>query len=70
MNRTNQAQAIFLQAIEIDLPEKQQQFLSDACKDDTKLRDRVERLLASHRQLGSFHIETHRKRPRLPSRLK
>ena len=53
-NERNQARVIFLEAIEYP-PEQRAAFLDGACGGDPELRARVERLLRSHQELGSFH---------------
>jgi WD40 repeat protein/serine/threonine protein kinase len=53
--QTNQARAIFLEAIELDTQENREDFLNRACDGNQELRARVERLLASNDLLGSFH---------------
>lgn len=56
MNATsNQARAIFLEAIEQQSPEGRALFLEHACAGDPELRARVDRLLQSHDLLGTFH---------------
>src|SRR5262249_40270488 len=52
---SNQARAIFLEAIAQSEPEKRAEFIALACGADADLRARVERLLRSHELLGSFH---------------
>ena len=55
MNATsNQTQAIFLEAIELHMPDDRVAFLERACRGDVELRERVDRLLQSHELLGSF----------------
>ena len=55
MNATsNQAQAIFLEAIAL-LPDQRADFLDRACSGDAELQARIGRLLHSHEQLGTFH---------------
>ncbi|HZL89651.1 MAG TPA: tetratricopeptide repeat protein, partial [Pirellulaceae bacterium] len=51
----NQARAIFLEAIEQSDAAARAEFIARACRGDAELRARVERLLRSHEQLGSFH---------------
>jgi len=45
---------IFLAALEKGTPEERAAFLNAACKDDSDLRRRVERLLEAHPKAGSF----------------
>ena len=52
----NKARVIFLEAIEHPVDQRFA-FLTEACREDAELRERVERLLRSHEQLGSFHEE-------------
>lgn len=47
-------QAIFLAALERDNPAERAAYLQYACGDDVRLRKRVEALLRSHDQAGSF----------------
>jgi tetratricopeptide (TPR) repeat protein len=56
--QSNKARAIFQEAIEQHLPDSRATFLNNACGEDLELRERVERLLRSHEQLGSFHEQT------------
>jgi len=51
----NQARAIFLEAIERPDGAARAQFVTQACGGDVQLLSRVERLVHSHDQLGSFH---------------
>ncbi len=56
MNTTsNQARAIFLEAVEQTSPQNRAEFLDRACEGSPDLRARVERLIKSHEQLGTFH---------------
>jgi serine/threonine protein kinase/tetratricopeptide (TPR) repeat protein len=48
---------IFFQAIEIATPHERALFLNDACGDDSRLRRRVESLLAQHFEPNSFMQE-------------
>jgi tetratricopeptide (TPR) repeat protein len=52
---SNQARAIFLEAIELDSPENRKDLLDKACEGNPELCARVNRLLESHELLGSFH---------------
>jgi serine/threonine protein kinase len=45
---------VFLQVVELDSPEKRQEFLDSACSSDARLRRDVQRLIAAHDQLQSF----------------
>src|SRR5262245_52695716 len=55
MNATSQkAQSIFLEAIAL-VPDERADFLDRACSGDTVLRSRIEQLLRSHEELGTFH---------------
>jgi serine/threonine protein kinase len=47
-------ESIFAEALEKQVPEERAAFLSDVCKGDATLRARVENLLKSHEQAGSF----------------
>ena len=49
-----EANQIFLNAIEIDDPEGQRQYVIDACRSDRQLFKRVESLLRSHVSAGQF----------------
>ena len=51
----NQARAVFLAAIENHPAADWPAFLDQACGTDAPLRAQVEKLLAAHAQLGSFH---------------
>src|SRR5262245_18153203 len=51
----NPARAIFLEAIEKPDASERTEFLARACGSDAELRARVERLVRSHEELGSFH---------------
>jgi serine/threonine protein kinase len=51
----NQAKAIFLAAIEEHTPEQWPGFVEQACAGDAPLRARVEKLLRSQQEMGSFH---------------
>ena len=46
--------SIFMAALERESPPERSAYLDDACGGDTALRQRVEALLASHEQAGSF----------------
>jgi hypothetical protein len=46
--------SIFMEALEKDTPEGLSAYLTGACGGDSALRQRVEALLASHEQAGSF----------------
>jgi eukaryotic-like serine/threonine-protein kinase len=48
------AEEVFLAALEIGTPEGRAAYLDRACRDDAGLRQRVERLLQAHPQVGSF----------------
>ena len=50
------ANAIFGQALECATPAERQAFCDQACGDDRDLRQKVEQLLASHRDAGSLCI--------------
>jgi eukaryotic-like serine/threonine-protein kinase len=52
---SNQAKAIFLEAIEGHGPEQWPAFVERACAGDARLRAEVERLLRARAELGSFH---------------
>src|SRR4051812_17942057 len=45
---------IFLQALGKEQPAERSAFLAEACGGDAGLRERVEQLLQSHREAGSF----------------
>src|SRR6516162_7040920 len=45
---------IFMAALEKSTPEQRAAFLDDACAGDAALRERIEALLRSHEQGGSF----------------
>jgi len=45
---------IFLEAVERPTPSERADFLARACGDDPALRDRIEGLIASHEQAGTF----------------
>ena len=49
-----QEQAIFIEALEKAPPAERAAFLDRACAGDPALRQRVERLLQRHEQIGSF----------------
>ena len=57
MTEPSPAEAIFFAALEKNTPEERAAFLEAACGADSNLRQRVERLLAAHPQVGSF-LET------------
>src|SRR5687767_13598712 len=46
--------SIFMEALERDTPDQRLAYLDGACAGDTALRQRVEALLQSHEQAGSF----------------
>jgi hypothetical protein len=46
--------SIFMAALERESPPERSAYLDEACGGDTALRQRVEALLASHQQAGSF----------------
>src|SRR5438552_4218316 len=46
--------SIFMEALEKDTPARRSAYLAGACGGDAALRQRVEALLASHEQAGSF----------------
>src|SRR5436309_3076199 len=46
--------SIFMEAVEKDTPGKRAAYLDEACAGDKTLRQRVEALLASHVEAGSF----------------
>ncbi len=67
--------SIFMEALEKDTPEQRSSFLDEACAGDAGLRQRVEALLQSHEQAGSFlgkpvpgRFVEHRATPQGPSR--
>src|SRR6185369_14521136 len=49
-----QEQSIFIEALEKEDPAERRAFLERACAGDLALRERVERLLQYHEQIGSF----------------
>src|SRR5262249_20846869 len=51
--KTMNEQSIFTAALELD-PAERQRFLDEACGNDPGLRQRVERLIASHEAAASF----------------
>jgi WD40 repeat protein/serine/threonine protein kinase len=54
MTEQSPAELIFFAALEKGTPEERVAYLDAACGDDQSLRQRVERLLAAHPQVGSF----------------
>jgi serine/threonine protein kinase/WD40 repeat protein len=54
MTEQSPAEAIFFAALEKGTAEQRAAYLDAACGDDRNLRRRVERLLATHPQVGSF----------------
>ncbi len=56
---SNNAREIFLKAIEGHQPDDWSGYLDEACGDDADLRDRVEKLLRAHQDLGTFAEQTH-----------
>src|SRR5258706_1343129 len=54
MSDQSPAEAIFFQALKKGTAEERAAYLDAACGDDKSLRQRVERLLAAHPQVGSF----------------
>ncbi len=54
MTEQSPAEAIFFAALEKGTAEERLAYLDAACGDDSDLRQRVERLLAAHPQVGSF----------------
>jgi WD40 repeat protein/serine/threonine protein kinase len=83
MTEQSPVEAIFFAALEKGTPEERVAYLDAACGDDHNLRQRVERLLAAHPQVGSFleppareelaaaeapTIPPHEKRPAVPGR--
>ena len=52
---SNNARAIFLEAIEQPDAAQRAQFVARACGGNAELQRRVEQLICSHEQLGSFH---------------
>src|SRR5262245_17717016 len=54
MRATPTEETIFAAALEKTTPVERAQFLADACGEDSGLRSRVERLLQSHEEAGSF----------------
>jgi non-specific serine/threonine protein kinase/serine/threonine-protein kinase len=53
--QSNQAKALFLEAIEEHRPDQWPAFLERACDGDVPLRAEVEKLLRAQSQMGSFH---------------
>jgi hypothetical protein len=51
----NQANSMFLAAIEEHAPEEWPGFLDQACAGDVRLRAEVEKLLRARSKMGSFH---------------
>lgn len=49
------AKAIFLEALENQAPERWDDYVASACRQDRNLRARVEDLLKAHRSMRSFH---------------
>src|SRR5262245_30554699 len=45
---------IFMAAVEKSMPEQRAAFLDEACAGDAALRERIEALLRSHEEAGSF----------------
>ena len=58
MTEQSPAEAIFFAALEKGTAEERMAYVKDACGDDSNLRQRVERLLAAHPQVGDF-MERH-----------
>jgi serine/threonine protein kinase len=56
--QANQAQAIFLEAIEKHPPDEWPVFVAQACAGDDELRRQVEQLLHAQVELGTFHEPT------------
>jgi eukaryotic-like serine/threonine-protein kinase len=54
MTPMSPVEAIFFAALEKTTPQERSAYLAQACGDDANLRDRVERLLAAHPQVGNF----------------
>jgi serine/threonine protein kinase/formylglycine-generating enzyme required for sulfatase activity len=54
MTEMSLAEAIFFAALEKGSPQERAAYLDAACGPDAALRDRVERLLAAHAQVGNF----------------
>jgi serine/threonine protein kinase len=54
MTEQSPAEAIFFAALEKRTAEERMTYLDAACGDDSNLRQRVERLLAAHPQVGNF----------------
>jgi WD40 repeat protein/serine/threonine protein kinase len=54
MTEQSPAEAIFFAALDKGTPEERAAYLDAACGDDHNLRQRVERLLAAHPQVGHF----------------
>jgi eukaryotic-like serine/threonine-protein kinase len=54
MTEQSPAEAIFFAALEKGTPDERALYVDAACGDDNNLRQRVERLLAAHPQVGSF----------------
>jgi WD40 repeat protein/serine/threonine protein kinase len=50
----NKAGEIFQNAIEIENPEERASYIENACKNDTKLRAKVDTLLKAHEQAGDY----------------
>ncbi len=58
MTEQSPAEAIFFAALEKRTDQERAAYLDAACGEDRNLRERVERLLAAHPQIGSF-LESH-----------
>ena len=54
---TDDSRTIFLHAVENIAPDKWPEYLDDACGENQELRDRVERLLRAHQEIGGFMSE-------------
>jgi eukaryotic-like serine/threonine-protein kinase len=54
MTEQSPAEVIFFAALEKETAEERLAYLNGACGDDSNLRQRVERLLAAHPQVGNF----------------
>jgi serine/threonine protein kinase len=54
MGRPSPLEKIFFAALEKSTPPERDAYLTEACADDSDLRDRVERMLAAQMEAGSF----------------
>ena len=53
-NKPNNTKAIFIAALEKENPQELAEYLDKACANDSKLRAKVEALLLSHKEAGTF----------------